>query len=109
VEIDAMKKFGKVLLIFLAGMGYWNFRVYQKTLFLTELSQPFVTACQQPTGCITAPEGWTVDRNGGYQREQMTYSARADEFIINWHISTGVHLIATGGKIKKLSIERAVD
>ena len=104
-----MKQFGLGVLILLCGMGYWNFRVYQKTKFLTELSQPFLAACQGSTGCIVAPDGWKPERNGDYYREMMMYSTHDDEFIIDWHIATDVHLVATGGKKNKLSVKRVVN
>ena len=104
-----MRQLGIGLLILLCVMGYWDIRVYQKTQYLTEFSQPFVAACLGTTGCIVAPDGWTQGRTGSYYKEGMIYTTHDDEFSIDWHIATGVHLMATGGKSKSFSVERQVD
>lgn len=101
-----MKPFVIGVLIFISVAGYWNFRVYQKTQFLKEFCQPFITACQQKSGCTIAPNGWKANFHEGYYKESMEYIGHHDSFTLRWHIATDVYLIATAGKSKELNIIR---
>jgi len=109
IQRYSVRKWAIFALALVALVGYWNFRVYQKTIYLRDVCQPFVSACQQATGCIINPAGWKADQNGGYYNDGMEYNANHESFTVRWKIATDVSLIASGGRSKELAIRREVD
>lgn len=107
--LPRIRKFTISVLVLAALAGYWNFHVYQKTEFLKKFSQPFVTACRQAAGCVTAPSGWQPNGKGGYEKDLMEYEGTPVGFTLRWHIGTDVFLVATAGKDRELKIVRVVD
>ncbi|MES2321453.1 MAG: hypothetical protein V4633_04250 [Pseudomonadota bacterium] len=103
-----MKKIAALVFLIFCFSGYWNYYFYQKKEELAELAKPFQAACQIFPGCIISPNGWERGKKGAH-KDSMTYRATPESFEIRWDVATDVELVATGGRGKKLVIEKIVN
>ena len=100
-----MKKLVAFIILLSLLMLYWKYSQQEDKARMTEFAAPFYKACQQESGCIITPEGWSSEKDNSYYKGRFIYKATKDSFKLEWHVTTDTFITATAGKNKEIEIK----